>query len=67
VQLLFVDGPDSLVRALEAITSLVDLFLGEIFDDEQMSNRIARLDQLAVRGDDLDSFDHVDQLTRVAP
>jgi hypothetical protein len=28
-----------------------------------MSNRIARLDQLAVRGDDLASFDHVDQLT----
>lgn len=63
VQRLFVDGPDPLVGAFEAITSLVDLLLGEILHHEEMPHRIARLDELAVRGDDLNSFDHVNQLT----
>ena len=65
VQRLCVDGSDPLVGAFETIASLVDLVLGEILDDEQMANRITRLDELAVRGDDLFSFHHIHQLTRV--
>jgi hypothetical protein len=65
VQRFLVDGLCSLVGTRQARTSIVDLLLREVFDDQEVSYRVARFDKLAVRSDDFSSFDHVLNLLRI--
>jgi hypothetical protein len=63
VQRLFVDFMGSLVGARKATAGLIDPLLRQILDHQQMPNRVACLDQFAVRRNDLRSLDHAAQST----
>src|SRR5581483_12073079 len=62
----FVDCVGSLVGARKATTGLVDLLLRQILYHQQMSNRVACLDQFAVCRNDLRSLDHAAESTGAA-
>ena len=63
MQHLGIHGFGALVGSREAIASLVDLSLGERLDYQQMSNCVARLAQLTMRGNDFRMLDHAPQPT----
>jgi hypothetical protein len=57
-----VDVFDPLIGLCKTIASVVDLWLGEILDQEETLNGIARFAQLAVSCDDVRAVDHETRL-----